>query len=37
MTNPNATGAIIFTTDGTDPRLPGGTIAAERADLFRTH
>jgi hypothetical protein len=28
MTNPNATGSILFTTDGTDPRLPGGNIAA---------
>jgi hypothetical protein len=27
MTNPNATGVIFFTTDGTDPRLPGGGIA----------
>ena len=27
MTNPNTTGTIIYTTDGTDPRLPGGAIA----------
>ncbi len=28
MTNPNATGAILFTTTGADPRLVGGAIAA---------
>ena len=27
MSNPNAAGAIIYTKDGTDPRLPGGGIA----------
>jgi hypothetical protein len=27
LTNPNTTGTIIYTTDGTDPRLAGGAIA----------
>ena len=27
LTNPNGAGTIIYTTDGTDPRLPGGGIA----------
>ncbi|MCX6977556.1 MAG: chitobiase/beta-hexosaminidase C-terminal domain-containing protein, partial [Verrucomicrobia bacterium] len=27
MSNPNAAGAILYTKDGTDPRLPGGGIA----------
>jgi autotransporter-associated beta strand protein len=26
ITNPNADGMIYYTTDGTDPRLPGGTV-----------
>jgi hypothetical protein len=32
ITNPNATGQIYYTTDGTDPRVVGGAVAATAQD-----
>ncbi len=32
ITNPNATGAIYFTLDGSDPRAPGGAVAGRAYD-----